>query len=243
MHIIKLSAIDSTNSYLRELASKKTLEDFTVVVAKHQTKGRGQIGAVWNSENGKNLTFSIYKRNCGISIDDQFYLSMITSLAITKTLQLFQVPKLVVKWPNDILSEQKKICGILIENVIKQQDIEGSIIGVGLNVNQTQFSNLPSASSLKNLTGTLFDIEELLVNIVEQLKYYFDKLEKGKHDFIKRAYEALLFRRHKPSTFKDTQGHLFSGFIQGVNNNGTLQILLEDDIVKEFELKEIQLLY
>lgn len=243
MHIIKLNAIDSTNSYLRELASKKPLEDFTVVITKHQTKGRGQIGAVWNSEKGKNLTCSVFKRNYCVSIDDQFYISMVTSLAIVKTLQLFQVPKLVVKWPNDILSEQKKICGILIENVIKYQDIEGSIIGIGLNVNQTQFQNLPFASSLKNLTGTLFDVEELLVGIVEQLKYYFNKLEQGKQDFIKRAYEALLFRRLKPSTFKDAEGSLFSGIIQGVNNNGTLQILLEDDVVKEFELKEIKLLY
>ncbi len=243
MHIIKLNAIDSTNSYLRELASKKPLEDFTVVITKHQTKGRGQIGAVWNSEKGKNLTCSVFKRNYCVSIDDQFYISMVTSLAIVKTLQLFQVPKLVVKWPNDILSEQKKICGILIENVIKHQDIEGSIIGIGLNVNQTHFQNLPFASSLKNLTGTLFDVEELLVGIIEQLKYYFNKLEQGKHDFIKRAYEALLFRRLKPSTFKDAEGNLFSGIIQGVNNNGTLQILLEDDIVREFELKEIKLLY
>jgi len=243
MHIIKLNAIDSTNSYLRELASKKPLEDFTVVITKHQTKGRGQIGSIWNSEKDKNLTCSVFKRNCCVSIDDQFYISMVTSLSIIKTLQLFQVPKLVVKWPNDILSEQKKICGILIENVIKHQDIEGSIIGIGLNVNQTQFPNLPSASSLKNLTGSLFDVEELLARIVEHLQYYFEKLEQGKHDFIKRAYEALLFRRNKPSTFKNYEGDLFSGFIQGVNNNGTLQILLEDDIVKEFELKEIQLLY
>lgn len=243
MHIIKLNAIDSTNLYLRELASKKSLEDFTVVVAEHQTKGKGHIGAVWESEKGKNLTCSVFKRNSSISIDDQYYLSMVTSLAIIKTLQLFQVPKLVVKWPNDILSEQKKICGILIENVIKHQDIEGSIIGIGLNVNQTQFQNLPLASSLKNLTGNLFDVEELLTRIVEHLKYYFKKLEQGKHDLIKRAYEALLFRRHKPSTFKDTQGNLFSGFIQGVNTNGSLQILLEDNIVNEYELKEIKLLY
>ena len=243
MHIIKLSAIDSTNSYLRELASKKSLEDFTVIIAEHQSKGRGQIGSVWQSEKGKNLTCSVFKRNCNVSIDDQFYISMVTSLAIIKTLQLFYAPKLAVKWPNDILSEQKKICGILIENVIKQNVIEGSIIGIGLNVNQTHFPNLPTASSLKNLTGTLFDVDELLVRIIEQLKYYFNKLEQQKHDFIKRAYEALLFRRHKPSTFKDTHGNLFSGFIQGINADGSLLILLEDNIIKEFKLKEIRLLY
>ncbi len=243
MHIIKLNAIDSTNSYLRKLASKKKLDDFTVVITEHQTKGRGQIGTVWNSEKGKNLTCSVFKRNTGVSLDDQFYISMVTSLALIKTLQLFQVPKLAVKWPNDILSEQKKICGILIENVIKNHDIEASIIGIGLNVNQTQFKNLPQASSLRNLTGTVFSIDELLTRIVEQMVYYFEKLEKGKHSLIKRAYEALLFRKNKPSTFKDAKGNLFSGFIKGVNAEGNLQILQEDDILNEYDLKEVTLLY
>ncbi|MFK2820562.1 biotin--[acetyl-CoA-carboxylase] ligase [Flavobacteriaceae sp. LMIT009] len=243
MNIIKLNAIDSTNSYLRELASKKTLEDYTIVTTKYQTKGRGQMGAVWKSEKGKNLMFSVFKRNCCVSVDDQFYISMVTSLAIIKTLQSFQVPKLAVKWPNDILSEQKKICGILIENVIKQNEIEGTIVGVGLNVNQTQFDNLLQASSILNLTGMVFNPEELLNKIIEHLSFYFDKLEQGKQNFIKRAYEALLFRKNKPSTFKKKNGELLLGFIAGVNTNGNLQILTEDNIIQEFELKEIQLLY
>lgn len=243
MNIIKLNAIDSTNSYLRELASKKTLEDYTVVVTKFQTKGRGQMGSSWSSEKGKNLMFSVFKRNCCVSVDDQFYISMVTSLAIIKTLQSFQVPKLVVKWPNDILAEQQKICGILIENVIKHNEIEGTIIGIGLNVNQTQFKRLPQASSILNLTGKVFDPEELLAKIMDNLIYYFEKLEQGKHSFIKRAYEALLFRKNKPSTFKIKNGDLLLGFIQGVNTNGNLQLLTEDDIIREFELKEIKLLY
>ena len=243
MNIIKLNAIDSTNSYLRGLASKNVLDDYTIVITKYQTKGRGQMGAAWNSEKGKNLIFSVFKSNCCVSVDDQFYISMVTSLAIIKTLQSFQVPKLAVKWPNDILSEQKKICGILIENIIKQNEIEGTIIGVGLNVNQTQFNNLPHASSILNLTRMFFDPEELLNKIMEHLSFYFDKLEQGKQSFIKRAYEALLFRKNKPSTFKKNNGELLLGFITGVNTNGNLQILTEDKIIQEFELKEIQLLY
>ena len=243
MNVIKLNAIDSTNTYLRELAAKRMLDDYTVVVTNYQTRGRGQRGASWSSQKGKNLMFSVFKRNCCVSVDDQFYISMVTSLAIIKTLQSFQVPKLAVKWTNDILSEQKKICGILIENVIKFNEIEGTIIGIGLNVNQTQFKNLPQASSILNLTGVIYNPEEFLTKIVTHLKFYFEKLEQGKQDFIKRAYEALLFRKNKPSTFQQKNGEILLGFINGVSTNGNLQVLTEDDIIKEFELKEIKLLY
>lgn len=243
MNLIKLNAIDSTNSYLRSLVSQKVLEDFSVVLTDHQMSGRGQMGTVWNAEKGKNLTCSVFKRNKGVVVHHQFYISMATSLAIIKTLQEFNIPKIAVKWPNDILSEQKKICGILIENVIKNNAIEGTIIGIGLNVNQTNFDGLPQASSIINLTGRVHHPEELLSRIIKHLKYFFDKLQDDKHDFIKRAYEALLFRKNKPSTFKDAEGSLFSGFIKGVDENGNLQVLVEDDIIKEFAFKEIQLLY
>ena len=243
MNIIKLNAIDSTNSYLKQISSQTALKDFTVVVTDHQTQGRGQIGTVWNSQKGKNLTCSVFKRHTGLPIEHQFYISIVTSLSIVKALQQFNIPKLHVKWPNDILSEQKKICGILIENVIKNSHIEASIIGFGLNVNQTHFENLPQASSLLNLTGTFFSIDELLKVILHHMEYYFEQLRLGKHDILKRAYEALLFRKDKPSTFKDMQGNLFAGFIKGTNVDGSLQVLLEDEILAEFQLKEIQLLY
>ncbi|NNK82955.1 MAG: biotin--[acetyl-CoA-carboxylase] ligase [Flavobacteriaceae bacterium] len=243
MNIIKLNAIDSSNSYLRMLCSKKTIEDLTVVVAKHQTNGRGQMGTVWQAEQGKNLTCSVFKQNDCVSIDNQFYISMVSSLAIIKTLQNFQLPKLYVKWPNDILSEQKKICGILIENIIKNNDIEGSVIGIGLNVNQTQFRHLPQASSILNLTGRWYYTDEVLSALLKNLKHYFLQLNHGKHASIKRAYEALLFRKNKPSTFKDVNGKMFSGYIKGVNENGNLQVLLEDGLISEYAFKEIQLLY
>jgi BirA family biotin operon repressor/biotin-[acetyl-CoA-carboxylase] ligase len=243
MNVIKLNAIASTNSYLRKICAKKVLEDYTVVVTKHQTNGRGQMGTFWEAEQGKNLTCSVFKRNADVSLDNQFYISIVTSLAIIKTLQRFQTPKLFVKWPNDILSERKKICGILIENVIKNNKIEGSIIGIGLNINQTAFKHLPQASSILNLTGRWFDPEEALASIVKHMEYYFLQLQNGKHASLKRAYEALLFRKNKPSTFIDVNDNLFMGYIQGIRTNGNLKILMEDNIIKEFELKEIQLLY
>jgi BirA family transcriptional regulator, biotin operon repressor / biotin---[acetyl-CoA-carboxylase] ligase len=243
MRIIKLNAIDSTNTYLKQICDDKTLEDYTTVITKHQTQGRGQMGTIWNSERSKNLMCSVFKDASYILVDQQFYISIVTSLAIVKALQGFNIPKLNVKWPNDILSENKKVCGILIENVIKNNRLECSIIGIGLNVNQTEFKQLPNASSLKLLTGTVYNIDELLQLILSNLKYYFKFLEHGKQELLKNEYEKKLFRKDKPSSFKDQKGNIFAGFIKGINTVGNLQILLEDDILKEYDLKEVQLLY
>ncbi|NCP90405.1 MAG: biotin--[acetyl-CoA-carboxylase] ligase, partial [Flavobacteriales bacterium] len=152
-------------------------------------------------------------------------------------------PKLSVKWPNDILSEDKKICGVLIENVIKQNRFKASIIGVGLNVNQTNFEDLPKATSLKLLTGTTFSLDEVLHTMIKFLKYYFMILRKEEYFFLKQEYESYLFRKNKPSTFKDAEGSVFSGIIKGISNAGNLRVLIEDDIVKEFDLKDVSLLY
>lgn len=243
MRVIKLNAIDSTNSYLRRLSHEESLEDYTVVTAEHQTEGRGQMGTVWNSENSKNLMFSVFRDTSKIQLEHPFLISMVTSLAILKALQRFSISRLSIKWPNDILSEDKKICGILIESVIKQNSLSNTIIGVGLNVNQTDFKNLPKASSLKLITGNVFDLEEVLFEIVKNLKYYFGILKGDDYNALKADYEACLFRKDKPSTFRDDKGLIFSGYIKSVTLNGNLQILLEDDIIKEFDLKEISLMY
>ena len=243
MRIIKLDAINSTNSYLRELISKGNVEDFTVVSTKNQTKGRGQMGTVWESKTAKNLTFSVFKDVSGLETDQAFYISVVTALAIIKTLKELGIPKLSVKWPNDILSENKKICGVLIENVIKQSQLKASIIGIGLNVNQTEFENLTKASSLKSISGRVFVLDEVLVALVLNLEYYFGILETGDFKVLKKEYEANLFRKNKPSTFKDAEGSMFSGFIKGTSPEGKLVVLLEDEIIKTFDLKEISLLY
>ncbi|EGV44732.1 biotin--[acetyl-CoA-carboxylase] ligase [Bizionia argentinensis JUB59] len=243
MHIIKLDATDSTNSYLRILSTNAPLPDYTVVTAKHQTNGRGQRGTTWRSDSDKNLMCSVFKDVSFIKFRDNFYISIVTSLAIIKTLQQFLIPKLSIKWPNDIMSEDKKICGILIENIIKQHAFGGTIIGIGLNVNQIYFNNLPNATSMQYITGTPFNTDELLQSIVKNLKFYFDQLQNDQHIILKNTYESYLFRKNKPSTFRDQDNNLFTGYIQGISNSGSLRILLEDEIIAEYELKEIALLY
>lgn len=242
MLIIKLDAIDSTNSYMRKLIGDKDVADYTIVMAKNQTHGRGQMGTVWDSDNGKNLMFSVFKDLRHHDVEFPFYISMAISLAILKAFKTLNIPDLCIKWPNDILSADKKICGILIENVIKNK-LNSTIIGIGINVNQTDFKNLPKASSLKNITGIHYNLDEILQLIINYTKEYSKLLQQGKYDFVKNEYESNLFRKNKPSTFKDDEGILFSGFIKGVTKYGKLQVTLEDEIVKKFDLKEISLMY
>lgn len=243
MYIIKLDAIDSTNTYLKDLVSVGLPNDYTVVVAETQAKGRGQMGAKWQAEKGKNLTVSVFKRMPSFKVSNQFYISMSVSLAIFKALSTFKIPQLHIKWPNDILSADRKLCGILIENVIKNNALQGTVVGFGLNVNQKFFDNLPKASSMSLVTGVLYNRDEVLAEILKQLKFYFEALEAERLTEIKLEYESLLFRKNKPSTFITPKNEYFTGIIKGVAENGLLQVLTEDEIIKTFELKEVQLLY
>ena len=243
MQIIKLNATDSTNLYLKDLMNIKSLEDYTVVVAEKQTSGRGQMGTRWESKPYKNLTFSILRKIDSEKVINPFMLNICVSLAVYTLLNKLHLPDLKVKWPNDILSGNFKICGILIENILSGNRMVASVIGIGLNVNQIAFNNLPKVSSLKLLTGKTFNLDQLLTEFQSVLKHTFLELDEKGAVEMQKKYENVLFRKDKPSTFKDNDGNLFMGFIQGVSNEGRLVVTIEDDIKKEFDLKAISLLY
>ena len=242
MNIIKLDAIDSTNSYLKKIILEKDISDYTIVTANFQTEGKGQLGYMWESEDSKNLLCSIYKKDLGIKVEDQFVLSMLVSLSIIRTLEKLNLPKLYIKWPNDIMSDNKKICGILVENMVKQNSIKESVIGIGLNVNQDTFKNLPNATSIKKIKGVAFNIDELLNDLVNNIKKQFIDFNQSKIDLIFRQYEDVLYRINIPSTFKNSEGDVFTGFIKGVNNLGRLKVLLEDNLTKSYSIKDISLM-
>ena len=155
---------------------------------------------------------------------------------------LVNLSNMHIKWPNDIMSDNKKICGILIDNIVMENYIKDIVIGIGLNVNQTIFNNLPNATSIKNLIGTTCSIDEILEDLVKNLEYYFNKLDKSSINSIFKKYEDALFRINKPSTFKNLKGEVFSGYIKGVCRLGKLNVMLEDNIVKSYALKEISML-
>ena len=242
MNIIKLDAIDSTNSYLKKIILEKDISDYTIVTANFQTEGKGQLGYMWESEDSKNLLCSIYKKDLGIKVEDQFVLSMLVSLSIIRTLEKLNLPKLYIKWPNDIMSDNKKICGILVENMVKQNSIKESVIGIGLNVNQNTFKNLPNATSIKKIKGVAFNIDELLNDLVNNIKKQFIDFNQSKIDLVFRQYEDVLYRINIPSTFKNSEGDVFTGFIKGVNNLGRLKVLLEDNLTKSYSIKDISLM-
>ena len=242
MKLIKLDAIDSTNEFLKGLSNKEELENFTVVTAENQTKGKGQMGSVWNTEAGKNLIMSVLVREYLFDINQIFNLNIAVSLAVIDTLEAMNIPDLSIKWPNDIMSYNKKIGGILIENSIRSEETIVSIVGLGLNVNQTNFENLPKASSLALLCNTYFNKEELLLMIIENLKKKL-VLWNQFSDRFWREYTDRLFRKGVPMAFSNQNDQNFMGIIEGVSAIGKLQILLEDDSVAEFDVKEIAMLY
>ncbi|MHA7058368.1 biotin--[acetyl-CoA-carboxylase] ligase [Aquimarina sp. M1] len=243
MDIIKVDAIDSTNNFLRDMNREKYLIKPVCVVAKEQLSGKGQMGTTWQSNPEENLTCSVFMPIDQIDVMNQFYISMTVSLGVYDVLSTLMLPKLSIKWPNDILSDRFKICGILIENVVNNGRLRGAIVGIGINVNQVSFKNLPLAGSLKQILGRNFDLDEILHLLMTALEYRFSKLYQANFSNLQKEYESLLFRKNKPSTFLDAKGKSFVGIIQSINSSGKLQILLEDEIIKSFELKEVKLLY
>jgi len=241
MNIIKLNAIDSTNSYLKELAINNEISSYTVVVAKHQTAGRGQMGTVWLSEDDKNLTFSILIKISNFKVSHQFYLSMAVSLGVLKAVKTKVTMPMFIKWPNDILAEKDKVAGILIENMLSGTAIKQSIIGIGLNVNQKQFSvTLKNVTSLMNITGETIDKEQLLETIVNNIQYYVEFIEQNEFYKLKELYLNSLYKYKIPSMFEENNGAIFLGKIIDISKEGKLVIELENETIRKFNLKEIK---
>ena len=243
MEIIKLNATNSTNTYLKNLLKEKQVKDLSCIWALSQTQGRGQQGAKWISEPGKNLTFSVLKKFENLPSEYHFLLNMEVSLAIFRALKKLYIPDLAVKWANDILSSKKKICGILIENTLHKEQISSSIIGIGLNVNQVFFNDLPNVSSLQKIMGHPFDLEEVLLLICQELEVSLKSLSPTRFETMLDEYHTYLFRKDKPSTFEYPNGERFMGYIRGVSHNGQLQVEQEDALMSSVSLKEIKLLY
>ncbi|CAM1335134.1 biotin--[acetyl-CoA-carboxylase] ligase [Tenacibaculum aestuariivivum] len=242
MEIIKLNAIDSTNSFLKDMASKVTVNNFTVVVANKQTAGRGQMNTSWSAKEGKALTFSVYCTFNDLSLVNYKYLNYCVSLSVFEAVSSLNLPKLAIKWPNDILSENKKIAGILIENTLVFNRINTSVIGIGINVNQNSFPyNLPNASSIKIILGNKNDIglDFLLNKVLLSLKKNIGLLNKKEYLYLEKEYLKVLYKKNVPSMFKTNQNILFMGKIIGVSSVGNLLIELENETVKEFGIKEV----
>ena len=237
--LIELDSIDSTNNYTLRMKESLSFKEGLMVTASYQTGGNGQRGKSWESLKGDNLLISIVIEP-NISIQNQFLLSKCVALALYDLLILY-ADALSVKWPNDILVGKQKIAGILIQNILKGNKITHSIIGIGVNVNQTKFKTYsPQATSLKLLLNKTFDIsiiqEELLKCLAERIKQLRSGVDQQKE------YLSVLFLNNKITVF-ESDGQKFMGIIKGVSQKGKLHIQLEDDSVTVFDNQEVRFLF
>ena len=172
MKITHFKTLESTNAYLQNLLNEGVDIVDNIIVADFQTSGKGQGKNIWQSEDGKNLLFSVALDMSFLKAENQFLLTQIVSVTMINVLKKYLPEEsLFIKWPNDIYFNDKKIAGILIKNEIKGMMMGTSIIGIGLNVNQTSFDeNLPNPISMKMITGNDFDLKLILNDICQQLR-------------------------------------------------------------------------
>ncbi len=229
--------INSTNNLLREMARQERLPEGFLVYSDFQTAGKGQPGNSWESENGKNLLFSILLYPENIQINKQFILSQLTCLAIKKVLDQY-TDGISIKWSNDIYWNEKKICGILIENSLIRDKIEQCIIGIGLNINQEIFtSNAPNPISLKHITGKEMDREKILFDIHKELINLYKNLDFEK---IQKEYHQNLYRKEGFHPYIDTTTKEdFLARIEKVEPDGKLILITEKGTRKEYYFKEV----
>ena len=243
--IIHIAETDSTNRWLQSSLgtvpneflikdSLGTVPSELCVVADFQTAGKGCGSNSWESERGKNLTFSMLIHPEGIPANAQFRITEVVSVALCETLERIINNKVSIKWPNDIYVGDRKICGILIENRLQGSAIKDCIIGIGLNVNQRVFlSDAPNPVSLYQLTGQETDLDALL----HQFLAAFERVYRGKTSCF--DYRERLFRKGKDSLFKDKTS-CFSARLTDVLPDGRLLLVDNQGRDRLYAFKEVQ---
>ena len=241
--IIEVDEIDSTNSYAARLLHDQVPEEGTAIVAGFQKAGKGQRGSAWESDSHKNLLVSYILYPNFLNIQDQFLLNQAISLGVSDTVKSFTTAKIAVKWPNDILANDSKISGILIENSIRNSKIVHSIIGIGLNVNQESFASYqPPATSLTLLEHKTFNISNVLNQLNDSLNKWYTQLQLGNKFRIREAYMNELFLNKTPA-FYESNGEKFEGIITGVKDDGRLEIAATNGKIFLFSNKEVKFLF
>lgn len=217
--IIRLESVDSTNNYTANCARENKLRHGAVIMAVEQTAGKGQMGAHWQSDAGANLTFSVFLNNVNLSVERQFLLTKIVSLSLIDLLRGYGISA-HIKWPNDIYVRDRKIAGVLIENSLQGKKVSRSIVGIGLNVNQTDFGNL-SATSFFREKQMPFSVDDVLFSFVAAFN---KRLKQWPREILDDAYHNNLRWLNEPHEFEDTEGR-FTGTILGVTTSGHLKVM------------------
>lgn len=240
MHeIIYIPKTSSTNDYLKELLSENGLAEGTIVCTSFQTKGKGQRGNLWESAKGENLLFSIVLYPSFIPANEQFIITQLISVAVKEFLDK-QIEDVTIKWPNDIYWKDKKLGGILIENTLIDNGIECSVIGIGLNINQTKFrSDAPNPVSLKKITGHDYDLETIVKIVRDNILHNYQIIKDGNGQSILQKYTQSLFRSKGFHLYHDGICD-FLAKLKDVESSGILVLETIDGEERKFAFKEVK---
>ncbi|SEI42440.1 BirA family transcriptional regulator, biotin operon repressor / biotin-[acetyl-CoA-carboxylase] ligase [Dyadobacter sp. SG02] len=237
--VIYLPTCHSTNDIAAEIVHAGLFEEGTVVITDNQVKGRGQRGTAWNANAGENLTFSVVLTPGFLPIQEQFLISQVTALATRAYLGSY-VPDTKVKWPNDIYMNNRKAVGVLIENSLQGSRYATSIVGIGVNINQSVFQN-NHATSLGRETGRTFSLAEEFHKLLKFLDVYYIRLRSGaQNDAIRSEYLSYLYGYQQDVKFLH-KGNITNGSVTHVTKLGKLRVKLATEPEElEFGLKEIE---
>jgi BirA family biotin operon repressor/biotin-[acetyl-CoA-carboxylase] ligase len=235
---IHLPETDSTNRLLHSLNEAEDLPSGSIILADFQTAGHGQAGNAWESEAGKNLTFSILFRPADVPAGRSFVISEMASLSVKYTLDEY-LPDITVKWPNDVYCKDRKITGILIENTVVQSKISYSVIGIGINVNQTAFSgNAPNPVSMAQVTGRSYDRTDLMEDFRQQFARQSARVNNLCFDPIHRDYLQSVYRKGGYYRYADKDGP-FEAKIDDIEPSGHLILARTDGSRSRYAFKEV----
>jgi len=240
--LIKYKQLVSTNVKAISLYQDNKATDGAVIIADEQTGGKGNSNNKWESEPGKNLTFSILFKPDFIEPSEQFIITQLISLSIQENLEsILRKKSVTIKWPNDIYVGDKKIAGILIQNFIRGNSIDMSVIGVGLNASQEMFiSDAPNPTSIIIESGMDCPLDNLLEDILETFSQYISKYQnETSFSTLTKLYLDKLYKFGKRALYKDNQGS-FMATITGITEFGELQLLDKNGSQRTYGFKEIE---
>lgn len=237
---IHLPETDSTMLQLRRAEYAQSNHEFVLITADYQTAGRGQRGTSWEADGERNLLFGFLFHPQQVPVTHQFALSEALALAVAFALENY-IADVSVKWPNDVYWKDKKICGMLLEHDVCGKQIESTITGIGLNVNQETFkSDAPNPVSLRQILGHDICREELLMHVLQHFEHLYRQVQQGEYDALHQLYMQWLYCAKGWHTFADEKG-AFKAMIESISSMGILRLKREDGCSRDYAFKQVKL--
>ena len=239
-NIIHFNELNSTNEFAINFIKNNKINSPIIITTYFQVNGAGQREKIWESEQGKNLLMSVIL-SPNISLKDQFNLTILSALAISDLLNEYKLKNVKIKWPNDILINDKKIAGILIQNKVKSDKISHSVIGIGLNINQMVFKDyLPKATSILSEISEEMNLEKVRDILISFMEKRYNEIINGKN--LMEEYQKNLYLKNQKSLFQINERKVF-GIIKSVTSSGKLVVDIDEVGEKYFSLNEIKFLF